>query len=96
VRPESANPATGDRGARQGIQRRSGKNGPCNRAIAKASQEDRKGISVAVYDGTMLTGTIVERSDGAGFDALDANGKYFGTFASRLAASRAIPTGAER
>jgi hypothetical protein len=94
--PRHQNPRAGGAGVRQGVQKCSGKNGPCNKAIAKASQEDRKGISVAVYDGTMLAGTIVERSDGAGFDALDATGELIGTFATRLWASRALPAGGVR
>jgi len=53
-------------------------------------------ISVAVYDGAILLGTIVERADRAGFDALDTTGKLIGTFATRLAASRAIPVGGEQ
>ena len=48
-------------------------------------------VSAAVYDGSTHVGAVVERADGAGFDAIDVDGKYLGTFSSRAAASRAIP-----
>ena len=47
---------------------------------------------LAVYDGTEHVGSIVERDDGAGFDAFDITGKHIGTFTARLMASRAIPS----
>ena len=53
-------------------------------------------VSVAVYDGATLAGTIIERANLAGFAALDATGKLIGTFATRLAASRAIPAGCDQ
>jgi hypothetical protein len=50
------------------------------------------GQAVSIYDGLVLVGIVIERSDGSGFDAVDADGKYLGTFSSRATASRAIPT----
>jgi hypothetical protein len=40
----------------------------------------------------VLVGFVVERTDGAGFDAVTAAGEYLGTFATRSAASRALPS----
>jgi hypothetical protein len=52
----------------------------------------KKQITVAVYDGTERVGEIAERDDGAGFDAFDLTGKHIGTFETRLAAMRSIPS----
>ncbi len=48
--------------------------------------------AVAVYDGTVLAGSVVKRAD-FGFDAYDASGKHVGCFATQKQASRAIPSG---
>jgi len=50
------------------------------------------GQAAAVYDGSVLAGTVIERADNGGFDAFSPSGKLIGTFSTRAAASRAIPT----
>lgn len=48
---------------------------------------------VSVYDGSEFVGTVTERTDGGGFDAVNANGDLVGFFRTRLEASRALPIG---
>ncbi len=64
-----------------------------SRTTQPAARHDQ---AVAVYDGETDVGDIIERADRAGFDAVDATGKLIGTFATRLAASRAIPAGGDQ
>ena len=52
----------------------------------------RTGTVVAIYDGQHRVGDVIERDDGTGFDAFDVNGACLGTFATRIAAARAIPS----
>ncbi len=57
------------------------------RPSSPASNE--KQLALAVYDGTVHVGSIIERDDG--FRAFDAHGRCVGTFGNQRDAMRAIP-----
>jgi len=52
---------------------------------------DDVGRTVAVFDGQVHVGDVVERADGGGFDAFALTGELIGTFSTPIGASRAIP-----
>ncbi len=56
-----------------------------------AERRTRPSSTVAVFDGQVHVGDVIERADGGGFDAFTGTGKLIGTFPTQRAAVRAIP-----
>ncbi len=56
-----------------------------------AKRRTRPSSTVAVFDGQVHVGDVVERADGGDFNAFTSTGELIGTFSTRIEASRAIP-----
>ena len=56
----------------------------------------RPSSTVAVFDGQVHVGDVIERADGGGFDAFALTDELIGIFSTRIEASRAIPAGSAR
>jgi hypothetical protein len=62
--------------------------------VAKAQVVDCHNHVLTVFDGTTMVGSLVDRA--GTFHAYDIEGRYLGAFADVRAASRAMPSAAER
>lgn len=56
-----------------------------------AERRTRPSSTVAVFDGQVHVGDVIERAGSGDFDAFTSTGKLIGTFPTQRAAVRAIP-----